>query len=175
MASRLRKLSYVLGWAATLWVLTLPVLLALSLIYEYPVGPMDIRAYLPALLSRVPDLYRFSALSVSLIPAGFTLWAWWSLRNLMFLYAKGDVFGEAPLHQLRNIALALLCSVVAGIMLHPVSNLILNWPFGPSHRNLAAVISTDDIAEIFKAGVVYVVALVMSEARRLADENARFV
>lgn len=175
MARNLRWVSLVLGCAATLWAIVFPTLLAISLYRKFPTGPIDISHYLAPVLSDVPPLTRYASLAVALIPAGFTIWAWWSLRNLMFCYAKGEVFGETALRQMRYIATALFCAVIGTILCGTVSNYILFWPDGPGHRIFKITIDSNEFADLFKAAIVYVIALVMSDARRIADENAKFV
>jgi hypothetical protein len=46
---------------------------------------------------------------------------------------------------------------------------------GPGHREISLLFGTDDAATLFISGVMLVIARVMAEARRVADENAMFV
>lgn len=174
-ANHLRTISLIVAWGATLGAFAFPAMLTLVVLHPSPIGFLDVRMEIPALTAHVPAAYRYGAFATSLVPAGFTFWAWWSLRRLMLLYAKGDVFTQAALHQLHNIALALLCSVIAGVLLGGVSSLVLSWPQGDGHRALSFSFGTDNAADLFKAAAVYVIALVMNDARRLAEENANFI
>lgn len=174
-ANHLRTISLVMAWGATLGALADPVVLTVGLLHPAPIGFFDIRMDIPALSAHVPAAYRYGAFATTLVPAGFTFWAWWSLRRLMLLYAKGDVFTQGALHQLHNIALALLCSVITGVLLGGVSSLVLSWPLGDGHRTMSLSFGSDNAAELFKAAAVYVIAIVMADARRIAEENAKFV
>jgi hypothetical protein len=175
MASNLRKVSLVLAWATTFAALAYPVMLVFSFYHRSPIGPVDDRVWVAALYAREPAFYRYAALGLTLIPAGFTFWVWWSLSRLMFLYAKGQVFTQDALHQMHNIALALLGAVIAGFVFGGFATLVLSWPKGPIHRTLDLTFDSNDIADLFKAAIVYVIALVMNDALRIADENAKFV
>lgn len=171
----LRKLSLILSWGATLGAFAFPAILLLNLLHPGPFGPIDMRLDIAALKASVPAVYRYGSLVLSLVPDVFTFWAWWSLRRLMQLYAEGKVFTEAALHQLHNIALALLGSVIAGIVFGGLSGFVLGLPDAAHRISISFGLGSDELSELFKAAVVYVIALVMSDARRIADENAKFV
>jgi hypothetical protein len=45
----------------------------------------------------------------------------------------------------------------------------------PGHRFMSIGFGSDDVDMLFLAGVTFVIARVMAEARRVAEENAGFV
>ncbi|HTT99409.1 MAG TPA: DUF2975 domain-containing protein [Rhizomicrobium sp.] len=123
----------------------------------------------------IPLQFRVGALGCELVPLGCTVWAMWSLRQLFANYAEGRVFSQEPLRYLNNVANALFLGVLTDFLMGaPISYLLtLHNPVG--HREVSLSFGTSDAAWLFIAGTVLVIARVMGEARRVADENAAFV
>lgn len=126
-------------------------------------------------IAETPFAFRVAAFVLALVPTGFTVWALASLRNLFLLYAAGEVFSHQALRLLNYVAVALFASVIADIVMQPPVMFILSWYRGAGHRYLSLGIGSADVAALFIAGAVLVIARVMAEARRMADENASFV
>lgn len=127
------------------------------------------------LTSQIPLQYRIDALACEAVPLAFTVWAMWSLRQLFANYAKGEVFSPEPLRHLNNVANALFLGVVADFVMQAPISYLLTWYLGPHHRSISLSFGSNDAAWLFIAGTVLVIARVMGEARRVADENAAFV
>ena len=122
-----------------------------------------------------PIAFRLAALACALVPTAFTMWALWSLRRLFLLYAGGNVFSQEALSALNHVAVALFASVVVAFISGAPITLLLSWPNGPHHREISLSFGSDDVATLFIACTVLVIARVMAEAQRVADENAKFV
>lgn len=177
-SKNLQTVSLIMAWGATLGAVWVPVLLTITILFpgHYPfIG--DVRADIPMLAAPVPVFYRAAAFALSLIPNLFIVWAWWSLRLLFLHYAKGEVFSAGALNKIYMIALALLGSAITTIIVQPLSDIVLDWSRVIAHHSFSFsfAFGSDDFAGLFKAAIVYVIALVMADARRLADENAKFV
>lgn len=127
------------------------------------------------LTAPVPLTYRLIALACAMVPVAFDVWALLSLSRLFGLYAKGEVFTRAALRLLNHVALALFGGVVASFFAHGAETAALTWPLGEGHRFMSLNFGSGDIAALFWAGVVLVIARVMAEGSLLADENAKFV
>jgi len=127
------------------------------------------------LSSSQPLALRLLALVCALAPTAFTMWALWSLRRLFLLYAKGSVFSAEALEALNHVAVALFAGVVVAFIMQAPISLALSWPRGAGHREISLSFGSGDVVRLFMAGVVLVIARVMAEARRVADENAKFV
>ncbi len=123
----------------------------------------------------IPFAYRLAALVVDLIPAAIMVWALIELYRLFLHYAKGEVFDAAALGNLNRVAALMFWQVLVSIIsLAPVSYILsLHRPAG--HGQISIGVGPNDFAFLFMAGVVLVIARVMAEARRVADENAGFV
>lgn len=128
-----------------------------------------------AKIGETPFDFRFAAFVFAIMPTGFTVWALLSLRRLFLLYAAGEVFSHQALRTLNHVAVALFASVIVGFAIQPPVTLLLSWYRGAGHRSLSLGIRSEDVITLFLAGAVLVIARVMAEARRMADENASFV
>jgi len=127
------------------------------------------------LTGQIPIQYRVDALVCEAIPLGLTVWAMWSLRQLFANYADGHVFSPEPLRHLNNVANALFLGVLADFVMQAPISYFLHLQNPPGHREISLSFGTGDAAWLFIAGTVLVIARVMGEARRVADENAAFV
>ena len=123
----------------------------------------------------VPLRFRMMALACELVSVGCTMWALWSLRRLFLLYAGGEVFSMSALRALNYVAVALFSGVVVNFVMQAPMSFALTYALGHGHRTVSLSFGSGDVATLFMAGVVLVIARVMTEARRLADENAKFV
>lgn len=123
----------------------------------------------------VPLEYRLMALACALVPTAFDVWALWALSKLFLVYAKGEVFTRSALRSLNHVALALVGGVITAFFAHGAETTALSWPLGHGHRFISLSFGSGDVATLFWAGVVLVIARVMAEGSLLADENAKFV
>jgi hypothetical protein len=176
-SQRVEVISRVMAWVATSGLAIFPV----CVIYTF-LDPQHSQwlifevHHLGAELSdAVPLPFRMLALACAAVPATFTLWALWSLRRLFVLYAEGEVFSPRSFAALNDIALALLGSVVAGFIMQAPISLALTWWRGNGHREISLGFGSNDISTLFLAATALVIARVMAEAGRIADENAKFV
>ena len=126
-------------------------------------------------IARTPFDFRAVAFLFALAPTGFTVWALWSLKRLFQGYAQGDVFSHHALRMLNHVAVALFASVITGFVMQLPITLLLSWYRGEGHRALTIGIGSHEVSGLFLAGAVLVIARVMAEARRVADENESFV
>jgi hypothetical protein len=170
-------LSSTMAWLSTLGFAIVPLVVAYTFIdpdhsqwmmFTYEHGGVN-------LSSSQPFALRLLALVCALAPTAFTMWALWSLRRLFLLYAKGSVFSAEALEALNHVAVALFAGVIVAFIMQAPISLALTWARGENHREMSLSFGSRDVATLFMAGVVLVIARVMAEARRMADENAKFV
>jgi len=127
------------------------------------------------LSAAVPLESRLVALVFALAPTAFTMWALWSLRQLFRLYARGNVFSREALTALNHVAVALFASVIVAFATQAPISAALTWWKGAGHREISLGFGSGDVATLFIACTVLVIARVMGEAQHMADENAKFV
>ncbi len=175
--STLARLSRIMSVISLLGMIAIPALVIAIFLYPDVTQFLMLRlSHLGAeLSSRIPLQYRAAALLCDAVPLGCTVWAMWSLKQLFANYAAGLVFASEPLRHLNNVANALFLGVLADFLMEAPISFILTWHLGPHHRSVSLSFGSNDAAWLFIAGTVLVIARVMAEARRMADENAEFV
>ena len=117
--------------------------------------------------------FRLAGALLEAVPDLFLIWIFLALWRLMRLYAAGAVFAAPAMDEIRRIAQGMIGRAVAILVLYPLAGLVMDWPL-PGHA-LSLHFGSNDAVRLAEAGIVFVVAQVMTEACRIADENARFV
>lgn len=174
----LAGLSRVMAWLSAIGLVIYP--LMITAIFIWPGSSTDWLEFPPdnlgpLLTSKVPLLFRLSALAFEAGSAIFVMWALWSLCRLFLRYAEGDVFSNAALQLLSNIAVALFANVIVAFAVQAPITFLLSYPLGHGHRFVSLSFGNQDVFTLFLAGAVLVIARVMAVARRMADENESFV
>ena len=113
---------------------------------------------------KVPLNFRLMALACELVAVAFTMWSLWSLRRLFLLYAQGEVFSYGAFRALNHVAIALFGGVIANFVMQGPISFLLSYPLGPGHRYISLGFGSGDVATLFMAGVVLVIARVMIPA-----------
>ncbi len=113
--------------------------------------------------------------AVTAVPVGVMLYGMWQVRALFVDFAEGRVFTLQTARRLRDFAAAVLAQTVLG----PLSSTALLIAFTisnpPGSRQLGIAFSINDYIALIVGGVLLAVAWAMSEATRIADENASIV
>ena len=177
VSPKLARLSRIMAALSVLGMIVIPLLVGAAFLFpDSSQWLMFNMSHTGATLSSaIPLRYRATALVCEIVPVGFVLWALWALSQVFAHYARGEVFGAAPLRNLNNVALALFLGVLADFVMQAPVSFLLNYYHGPGHREISLSFGSDDVGRLFVAGAVLVIARVMAEARRVADENAGFV
>jgi hypothetical protein len=123
----------------------------------------------------IPFAYRLAALVVELIPAALVVWALLELYRLFVSYAQGQVFSQTALRSLSRVAMLMFLQVLLSFVAEAPITYFLSLARPPGHREITLTFGSHDASFLFMAGAVLVIARVMAEARRVADENAAFV
>ncbi len=97
------------------------------------------------------------------------------LWQLFGEYAAGRVFGHRAQQRLRGFAGFMLASALAAPLLRAALGVALTLGNPPGQRLLALSLYWSDYIAILCSAVLLAVAVVMSEAVRLAEENEGFV
>jgi hypothetical protein len=121
----------------------------------------------------MPLLYRAAVFLTALVPAGLTIWMLLSLFRLFRLLAASRVFDSVALLCISRAASLLFWMVLAQIFAQPVIWFIISRAAGQFWTGY--LITGAELPSLFAAGVLVVIARVMAEARRIADENATFI
>jgi hypothetical protein len=177
VSDNLVKISRVMAWLSIAGAAIGPVVVIVCFLFPMTTKVLDIHFnHLGAdLIAAVPIEYRLMAMLCALIPAGIASWGLIALAGLFRCYAAGDVFSGKALAALSQVTAALFWYVLAGFVMQAPISVLLTWYLGGHHRELSLAFGSDDVETLFLAGVTFVIARVMAEARRIADENEGFV
>lgn len=124
-------------------------------------------------IEAVPLHDRLLALPFALVPAFVATWGLFALARLFRGFAEGDVFSVTSLRALSQVTAALFWNVTSAFILELPISYFLTAHNG--HHELSLTLGSGDVQLLFLAGVAFVLARVMAEARSMAEENASFV
>ncbi|HEY4123026.1 MAG TPA: DUF2975 domain-containing protein, partial [Rhizomicrobium sp.] len=128
-----------------------------------------------ATVAGAPLSDRLLALIFALIPAFIVTWGLLALARLFRAFAQGEIFSLPALRALSSVTMALFWNVVATFLIQAPLTYLISRHNPPGHRFMSIGFGSDDVEMLFLAGVTFVIARVMAEARRVAEENAGFV
>ena len=97
------------------------------------------------------------------------------LWQLFSEYREARLFSPRALASLRGFAACVLATAVIGPIHGAVLSVILTWANGPGRRELTLQVSSDDYTLLLLGAVLLAISSVMSEAARVAEDNAGFV
>lgn len=97
------------------------------------------------------------------------------LFRLFGRLAAGDLFTPATTRLLRAAAGWALASLILDILARPIVSVILTLDRGPGQRLLVLGADTQDLVNLIFTGTMLIMAHVMTQAGRLADDSATIV
>ena len=174
--ARIRRLSRKMEYFTSILLLATPLLLAFIWLY--------LDSWIPMLADLTPEAIRLEALTpwtrllgflISMIPAAVMMYGLLQMRALFKQYQRGQIFTGQALLRLRKFAWTLLLSSALKPLIGAVLSVLLSLSNPPGQRMLVLTLSSNDIAMLFISGVFIVIAWIMAEGVRLADDNAQIV
>lgn len=173
---RIRRVSMLLARSCLALILGLPVLVAgFWMLAE----AADLGAYsrIGGLLIEQPiEMWqRLAGASITLVSLGLLLVGLGHARRCFQLFADGRYFELEVIDSLRRFAAWTCASVGASFVCMPALSVLLTINNAPGHRQLVIGLSSELVFTLFIAGMVWLIAAVMTHAHALAEENAQFV
>lgn len=175
-AQRIRNLSRLLAATCSLLIVALPIAVAVySLLAD--AAELAMRANLSSLAIQTPlqTWQRAACALITQVPLALLLLGLWQARKCFRLFAAGQVFTEQAVSFLRRFAGWVAASVAAAIVAEAAISVVLTLHNLPGKRHLAIGIGSDQLFTLFFAGMVWLMAAVIGQGQRLAEENASFV
>ena len=173
--SGIRRLSRVMAALCLVAMVAMPLLLALA----WALLPSLRPGWPPyATLPIPPEPARelvIAGFLVLLVPLAVLLWGVERLRRLFRRYEAGDVFSPQAARCLAGFAQAVLLWALLQPLASALAGMILTLGNPPGQRALALSVGTGEPGAVAIALVLLVVARVLREASRVAEENASFV
>jgi hypothetical protein len=174
-APRIRRLSQVVrGLVAFGALALLGVLAALWISPDYALLQIRHDAQLDD-LARLDAASRLRCVAWMCVPAAVALMVLLRLWQLFGEYAEGRIFGPRALDRLRGFARWTMAAALISPVEGAVLSVLATWQRSVGYRQLNLYVSSEDYALLLFGAALLAIAGVMTEAARLADENAGFV
>ncbi len=180
VSRNLRTASTVMAWLSLMSALLMAIAVPLAYLVPNPIIHLGgtlagtaIGFTADNITSATPLVYRVATLAAASIPVGLGIWLLATLFRLFRSYASGQVFDAAAIAHLNRVASLMFWTVLTAKLSEAVQSAILASSAGKFAVTFG--ITTAWFGYLFVAGVALVIARVMAEAQRLADENAKFV
>jgi hypothetical protein len=135
-------------------------------------GWVAIAGFEPRRLPPLVALAVFAALGAVSLPG---LWGLWELKRVFEGYAAGAIFSVAAARRLRHCGYALMVVGAESPLGSLLLSAALSLDLSGRRRSLVISLSSDDLVLLLIGGVLLVIARVMGEAARIAEENAGFI
>jgi hypothetical protein len=138
---------------------------------------LAVRVNLPADAIRVVLLpwQRVAGGVLAELPLVLLLMGLWQARKCFLLFAAGKVFTSETVTCLKRFAGWTMASVIAGVPVATAISIVISLTNPPGLQQLAVSIGSDQVLLLFFAGMVWLIAGVISQGQVLAEENASFV
>lgn len=175
-AKRIRSLSRLLAATCSLLIVALPIAVGIYWLLA-DAAELAIRANLSSLAIQAPlqTWQRVAGALITQVPLTLLLLGLWQARKCFRLFAAGEVFTAQAVNFLRRFAGWVASSVAAAIVAETAISLVLTLHNLPGKQHVAIGIGSDQLFTLFFAGMVWLMAAVIGQGQRLAEENASFV
>jgi hypothetical protein len=171
----IRRLSVILSWSCVVFVVAIP---AAIVAYWFVATPDDVaqqaQLSLGSLVALTPWQRVMGAL-ITVVPAALLGVGLLHARACFTQFARGTFFTMTTVSQLRGFAGWVCASVVAHIIARTVLTLVMSFASATQKLQLTVGVGSDQLFALFIAGMVWLIAAVMTHAVTLADEHAQFV
>lgn len=177
ISPQLVRASRIMAWLSVMGAVLAPLITAFCFIWPVSTRALDVHfSHVDiATLAAAPLADRLLALIFALIPAFIVTWGLLALARLFRAFTQGEIFSLPALRALSSVTTALFWNVVAAFVVQAPITYLISMHNPPGHRFISLGFGSDDVEMLFLAGVTFVIARVMAEARRVAEENAGFV
>lgn len=173
---RIQRLSRILAVSCLLLITLLPIAVAIYWSVA-DAGALAVRANLPpgAIQGSLLTWQRIVGGLISEGPLALLLVGVWEARKCFKLFSAGQIFTTESVRYLRRFAGWAMVSVAAGIVAATAISVVITLNNPPGMRRLAVSIGSDQVFMLFFAGMVWLMAAVISQGQILAEENATFI
>ena len=173
---RIHRVSRVMSALCLIGMVGLPASLGLAWAYPELLGS----AY-PALESQwgppgaVPWTSRVLGFLVTMVPTGVVIYGLLCLRRLFRLYEAGEIFSADAARCLKRFAVAVTLQALLRPLAGAAISVIVTFHHPPGERMLTLSLGGGEYAALLLGGLLLVIAWIMGESARIADENRQFV
>jgi len=174
ISAQLIRASRAMAWLSLAGAVIAPAVVVLSFLFPGATPGIEIRInhFGMDALGAAPFEDRMFALVFALVPALIVSWGLISLARMFRGFTQGEIFSSTTLRAFASVTKALLWNVVASFAMQAPISFFLTMH--TAHRAVSLDFGSDDVEMLFLAGVAFVIARVMAEAKAMAEENAAF-
>lgn len=99
----------------------------------------------------------------------------WQARQCLKTFAGGQIFSQLAVQYLQRFSMWMIVSALGSIVVGALLSVLLSFNNSPGNRHLSIGVSSDQLLLLFFAGLVWVMAGIISEALLVVEENKSFV
>ena len=126
-------------------------------------------------MAQLTTLQRLQLSAASLPYLAALVWAFIRLDKLLQRFSRNEFFTREAIAHLRAFSGWLLVAKLLALAAMHVRAGMVTHLFGNTSRRITLNLSNDDLAVILMCGLFFLVARMMEEGRRLAEENREFI
>ncbi len=176
LKTRLQLASCAMMWGCRLLLLALPVALA-----TYWLSASDAAlvsgAHLPthAVAQPLADWQRIVAALIAAVPLALLLVGLKQAGSCFQMFSRGQVFTLQAARLLGSFAAWVAWAALASLLADSAISSLLTLDNPPGQRHLSVAIGSEQVLLLFFAGMVWLMASVITQGHSLAEENEGFV
>jgi hypothetical protein len=118
---------------------------------------------------------RLAGALVAAVPVAVMLYGLLAARAWFRQCADGQIFTERSAHYLRTFAITVLAQAPLGPITTAALTAAMSFTNEPGRRMLVLGLSSYDVYALIVGSVLFIVAKILREATRIADENASII
>lgn len=167
---RIRAVSRVMSIACLALAGVLVVIVALQWFAPWSRPYLIDRSEVSSLTVALTPLKRALGLGLTLVPVAFAALAFVRLSRVFAKFERGAFFKQETVDGLRATAWAGVWATITKLFVTPLLYVAMTFDNPPGERMLAVSVSSNDLIFLMFAVTFLVLAWVMSEGRRIADD-----
>ena len=174
--ARIRRVSRIMSVLCVIGMVALPVWLAVG--WWYPQWLGGVYPQTEALWGAPENLSaitRTLGFLVSMVPAGLLIYGLSRLRAMFGLYQGGEIFSARAARCLQHFAVAVLLQAILNPIAGAAHSVIVTFHNPPGERMLTLSLGNAEYSAVLLGGLLLVIAWIMGEGAKMADENRQFV
>lgn len=176
VSRHIQHLSRVLAVACLMLIVLLPIAVAVYWMLA-DVATLAVRANLSAtaIQGALLTWQRIAGGLMAEIPLVLLLIGVWQARQCFRLFSVGQLFTSEAVCCLKRFSGWAFASALAGTLTGAALSVVLTLNNPPAMHHLAISVGSDQIFLLFFAAMVWLMANVIHQGQRLAEENATFI
>ena len=119
----------------------------------------------------LPAGLRLAGFAACLLPLAAVWYGLFHIRKLFSYYRSGTIFSFQHVRLFKKIARALMAWVLLSILYESAKSVLFSLGNPPGQRVLSVGFTSSELTMLLIGGLVFFIAWIMDEGRRLHEEN----